>query len=55
MSTEKLLDTLSRYDSKRKAESNCRELNEINFKKMLKKKIFQEMNYVKLKRYKINQ
>ena len=37
MSTEELLDTLSRYDSKRKAESNRRKLNKINFKKIAKK------------------
>ena len=30
MSAEELLDTLSRYDSNRKAESNCRELNKTN-------------------------
>ena len=37
MSTEELLDTLSRYDSKRKAESNRRKLNKINFKEIAKK------------------
>ena len=37
MSTEELLDTLSRYDSKRKSESNPRKLNKINLKKITKK------------------
>ena len=37
MSTEELLDTLSRYDSKRKSESNPRKLNKINLKKIAKK------------------
>ena len=37
MSTEELLDTLSRYDSKRKSESNPRKLNIINLKKITKK------------------
>ena len=37
MSTEELLDTLSRYDSKRKSESNPRKLHKINLKKITKK------------------
>ena len=37
MCTEELLDTLSRYDSKRKAESNRRKLNKINLKKIAEK------------------
>ena len=47
MSTEELLNTLSRYDSKRNVKSNHRKL--LTMKKLLKNKIFQEMNYVKLK------
>ena len=53
MSTEELLNTLSRYDSKRNVKSNHRKL--LTMKKLLKNKIFQEMNYVKLKSCKINQ
>ena len=53
MSTIELLNTLSRYDSKRNVKSNHRKL--LTMKKLLKNKIFQEMNYVKLKSYKINQ
>ena len=30
MSTQELIDTLSRYDSRRKVKSNCRKLLEIN-------------------------
>ena len=47
MSTEELLNTLSRYDSKRNVKSNHRKL--LTMKKFVKNKIFQEMNYVKLK------
>ena len=43
MSTEELLNALSRYDSKRKVKSNHKELNKINLKKLLKYKIFQKM------------
>ena len=55
MSTEESLNTLYRYDFKREVKSNRRKLNKINLKKLLKNKIFQKMNYVKLKSYKINQ
>ena len=55
MSTEELLNTLYRYDIKREVKSNHRKLNKINLKKLLKNKIFQEMNYVRLKSYKTNQ
>ena len=55
MSTEELLNTLYRYDIKCEVKSNRRKLNKINLKKMLKNKIFQEMNYVRLKGYKTNQ
>ena len=56
LSSEELLNTLYRYDFKREGKINRRKLNKINLKKMAKKnKIFQEMNYVKLKSYKINQ
>ena len=37
MSTEELLDTLSRYDIKREVKSNSRKLNKINLKKIAKK------------------
>ena len=52
MSTEELLNTLRRYDSKHKVKSNSRKLLKI---KLLKYKIFQKMNQVRLKSYKINQ
>ena len=44
MSTEELLNTLSRYDSKRKVKINRRKLLKQNEKKLLKYKIFQKMN-----------
>ena len=50
MSTEELLNALYRYDIKRELKSNHRKLNKINLKKLLKNKIFQELNYVKLKK-----
>ena len=43
MSTEELLNTLSRYDSKRKVKSNRRKLLKIKLEKIAKK-IFQKMN-----------
>ena len=43
MSTEELLNALSRYDSKCKVKSNHKELNKINLKKLLKYKIFQKI------------
>ena len=52
MSTEELLNTLRIYDSKHKVKSNSRKLLKI---KLLKYKIFQKMNQVRLKSYKINQ
>ena len=55
MSTEELLNTIHRYGIKCEVKINCRKLNKINLKKLLKNKIFQEMNYVNLKSYKINQ
>ena len=36
MSTEELLNTLSRYDSRRKVKSNHRKLSKINLKKIAK-------------------
>ena len=36
MSTEELLNTLSRYDSRRKVKSNCRKLLEIGLEKIAK-------------------
>ena len=44
MSTKKLLNTLSKYDSKRKVKSNCRKLLKIKLEKLLKYNIFQKMN-----------
>ena len=44
MSTEELLNILSRYDSKRKVKINRRKLLKQNEKKLLKYKIFQKMN-----------
>ena len=38
MSIEELLDTLYRYDIKRKVKSNRRKLNKINLKKIAKKR-----------------
>ena len=55
MSTEELLDTLNRCNSKCEVKSNRRKLLKIEPEKMPKHKIFQKMNYVKLKSYKINQ
>ena len=55
MSTEELLNTLSRYDSRHKVKSSHRKLSKRNLKKLPRYKIFQKMNYVKLKSYKINQ
>ena len=55
MSTEVLLDTLSRYDSRRKVKSNRRKLLKMKLEKLLKYRIFQKMIYVGLKSYKINQ
>ena len=55
MSTEELLDTLYRYDIKREVKINRRKLNKINLKKLLKNKIFQKMNYVKLENKSIDE
>ena len=44
MSTEELLNTLSRYDSRRKVKSNHRKLLKIKLRKMLKYRIFQKIN-----------
>ena len=55
MSTKGLLDTLSRYDSRRKVKSNRRKLLKMKLEKLLKYRIFQKMIYVGLKSYKINQ
>ena len=55
ISTEEILNTLYRYDIKHEAKIDCRKLNKTNLKNLLKNKIFQEMNYVNLKSYKINQ
>ena len=44
MSTEELLNTLSRYDSRRKAKNNCKKLSKIGLEKLLKYRIFQKMN-----------
>ena len=44
MSTEELLDTLSRYDSKREINHNRRKLLKMNLKKLLKCKIFQNIS-----------
>ena len=53
MSTEELLNALSRYDSKCKVKNICKKLLKTKLKKIAK--IFQKMNYVRLKSYKINQ
>ena len=53
MSTEELLNALSRYDSKYKVKNICKKLLKTKLKKIAK--IFQKMNYVRLKSYKINQ
>ena len=55
ISTEELLNTLSRYDSKRKVKNNSKKLSKIKLEKLLRYKIFPKMNYVRLKIYKINQ
>ena len=39
MSTEELLNTLHRYNTKREVKSNCRKSNKINLKKIAKKQI----------------
>ena len=40
MTTKKLINTLNRYDSKRKGEK----LSEIRLKKLLQQRIFEKMN-----------
>ena len=44
MSTQELLNTLSRYDSRRNIKSTRRKLLKIKLKKLLKYRIFQKMN-----------
>ena len=44
MSTEELLNTLSRYDSRRKVWSICRKLKRIGLEKLLKYKIYLKLN-----------
>ena len=44
MSTEEVLNTSSRYDSKRKVKSNRRKSLQIKLEKIAKYKIFQKMN-----------
>ena len=43
ISTEELLNTLSRYDSRGKVKNNNKKLSEIKLEKWLKCKIFQKM------------
>ena len=44
MSTEELLNTLSRYDSKRKVKNNSKKLSKIKLEKIAKYKIIQKTN-----------
>ena len=44
MSTEELLNTLIRYDERRKVKSIRRKLKRIGLKKLLKYKIYLKMN-----------
>ena len=44
MSTKELIDTLSRYDSRRKVKNIRNKVLKIELKKMLKYRIFQKMN-----------
>ena len=44
MSTQELIDTPSRYDSRRKVKSNHRKLLKTKLRKMLKYRIFQKIN-----------
>ena len=44
MSTKELLNTLRRYDSRRKVKSNRRKLSKIGLEKLLKYRIFIKMN-----------
>ena len=44
MSTEDLLNTLSRYDSRRKVKDNHKKYQKQDQKKLLKYRIFQKMN-----------
>ena len=43
ISTEELLNTISRYDSRGKVKNNNKKLSEIKLEKWLKCKIFQKM------------
>ena len=42
--TQDLINTLSRYDSKRKVKSNRRQLSKIGLEKIAENRIFQKMN-----------
>ena len=44
LSTQELIDTFSRYDSRRKVKRNHRKLLKIKLRKMLKYRIFQKIN-----------
>ena len=44
MSTKELIDTLSRYDSRRKVKNIRNKVLKIELKNMLKYRIFQKMN-----------
>ena len=55
MSTKVLLDTLSRYDTKYKVNSNHRKILKMGLEKIAKMQNISEMDYVGLKSYKVNQ
>ena len=55
MSTQELLNTLSRYDSRRKVKSICRKLSKIGIGKITKKQIISKNELNKTKKLQKNQ
>ena len=55
ISTKKLLNTLSRYDSRRKLKSNRKKLLKIKLEKIARTQNISKNDLSKLKSYKINQ
>ena len=55
MSTKDLLNTLSRYDSRRKVKSNRRKLIKVKLEKIAKTQNVSENELSKAEKYKINQ
>ena len=55
MSTQELLNTLGRYDSRRKVKSICRKLSKIGIGKITKKQIISKNELNKTKKLQKNQ